>query len=210
MRPSRLNIMVIYPEHPKWDQNLKFTPPSETTSIPAPFICEFPFPPPGLQLSVCQVSCRVIHYYWPKISYFHTLPIVSSSWKPELSPLHGWGEGGRGMICWQPKIVSLKIVASASWKENISLSLITRSVYKDYWPTPSQKSRGYSEMCTFSNYSRLFNGLTVFWKKISMTNASHFSQWVKKYRILRRNHVISAGRSSRRRLADSFLPINVA
>ena len=34
--------MVFCPEHPKRDQNLKFTPLSETTSIPAPFIWESP------------------------------------------------------------------------------------------------------------------------------------------------------------------------
>ena len=32
--------MVFYPEHPKRDQNLKFTPLSEMTTIPAPFIWE--------------------------------------------------------------------------------------------------------------------------------------------------------------------------
>ena len=37
--------MVFCPEHPKRDQNLKFTPLSETTSILAPFIWESP--PPG-------------------------------------------------------------------------------------------------------------------------------------------------------------------
>ena len=34
--------MVFCPEHPKLDQNLKFTPLSETTSIPAPFTWEPP------------------------------------------------------------------------------------------------------------------------------------------------------------------------
>ena len=34
--------MAFYPEHPKWDQNPKFAPLSETTSIPAPFIWESP------------------------------------------------------------------------------------------------------------------------------------------------------------------------
>ena len=29
--------MAFCPEHPKWDQNRKITPLSETTSIPAPF-----------------------------------------------------------------------------------------------------------------------------------------------------------------------------
>ena len=46
MRPLQLNIMVFCPEHPKRDQNLKFTLISETTSIPASFIWKFP-PPPG-------------------------------------------------------------------------------------------------------------------------------------------------------------------
>ena len=44
--PLRLNIMVFYPEHPKRDQNLKFTPLSETTSIPAQFLWESPPQPP--------------------------------------------------------------------------------------------------------------------------------------------------------------------
>ena len=39
--------MVFCPEHAKQHQNLKFTPLSETTSIPAPFIWEPP--PPGFQ-----------------------------------------------------------------------------------------------------------------------------------------------------------------
>ena len=41
-RPSRLNMMTFCPEHPKWDQNPKFIPLSETTSIPTPFICGVP------------------------------------------------------------------------------------------------------------------------------------------------------------------------
>ena len=34
--------MAFCPEHPKWDQNLKFTYLSEMTSIPTPFIWESP------------------------------------------------------------------------------------------------------------------------------------------------------------------------
>ena len=34
--------MALCPEHPKRDQNPKFTPLSETTSIPVFFICESP------------------------------------------------------------------------------------------------------------------------------------------------------------------------
>ena len=39
-------MMAFCPEHPKWDQNLKFTPLSETTSIPTHFICGVPPPTP--------------------------------------------------------------------------------------------------------------------------------------------------------------------
>ena len=42
-------MMAFCPEHPKWDQNPKFTPPSETTSIPTPFTCGVP-PPGGFNL----------------------------------------------------------------------------------------------------------------------------------------------------------------
>ena len=38
--------MTFCPEHPKRDQNPKFTPLSETTSIPVHFIWESPPPPP--------------------------------------------------------------------------------------------------------------------------------------------------------------------
>ena len=46
-RPLRLDTMVFCPEHPKQDQNLKFTALSETTSIPALFIWESPPPRRG-------------------------------------------------------------------------------------------------------------------------------------------------------------------
>ena len=42
-------MMAFCPEHPKWDQNPKFTPLSETTSIPTPFMCGVPPPPPRKQ-----------------------------------------------------------------------------------------------------------------------------------------------------------------
>ena len=41
-RPWRLKILALCPEHPKRDQNPKFTPLSETTSIPVCFIWESP------------------------------------------------------------------------------------------------------------------------------------------------------------------------
>ena len=34
----------VCPEHPKWDRNPKFTPLSETSSIPTPFQCGVPLP----------------------------------------------------------------------------------------------------------------------------------------------------------------------
>ena len=37
-------MMALCPEYPKWDQNPKFTPLSETTGITTPFICRVPIP----------------------------------------------------------------------------------------------------------------------------------------------------------------------
>ena len=51
-------MMAFCPEHPKWNQNPKFTPLSETTRIPAPFICGVP-PPPGPKLSVHVMPLHV-------------------------------------------------------------------------------------------------------------------------------------------------------
>ena len=42
MRPRQLKILEVCPEHPKRDQNPKFTPLSETTSIPVCFIWQSP------------------------------------------------------------------------------------------------------------------------------------------------------------------------
>ena len=41
--------MALCPEHPERDQNPKFTPLNETTSIPVFFIWDSPPPPGGLQ-----------------------------------------------------------------------------------------------------------------------------------------------------------------
>ena len=49
-------MMAFYPEHPKWDQNPKFTP-DETTSIPTPFICGFL--PLGVWLSKSMYKARL-------------------------------------------------------------------------------------------------------------------------------------------------------
>ena len=48
-RPWWHEILALCPEHPKRDQHPKFTPLSETTSIPVCFIWESPPPPPGTQ-----------------------------------------------------------------------------------------------------------------------------------------------------------------
>ena len=54
-------MMAFCPEHPKWDQNPKFTPLSETTSIPNPFICGVP--PPGTRVRVQPQSLKFVQVY---------------------------------------------------------------------------------------------------------------------------------------------------
>ena len=53
--PKR-NMMAFCPEHPKSDQNPKFTPLSETKSIPTPFICRVP--PPGVDVRIIVTSAQ--------------------------------------------------------------------------------------------------------------------------------------------------------
>ena len=54
--------MVFCPEHAKRDQNLKFTPLSETTSIAAPFkwegVSPIPPPPPPARGWIAGISVR--------------------------------------------------------------------------------------------------------------------------------------------------------
>ena len=64
--------MAFCPEHPKWDQNPKFTPLSETTSFPAPFLWEST---PGFNFCASTKSYRVgnqMKSIWPWVwQYFH-------------------------------------------------------------------------------------------------------------------------------------------
>ena len=57
--------MAFCPEHPTWDQNPKFTPLSETTSIPTPFVCPPP-PPPGkwMPKNVIEWWFKCKNRYW--------------------------------------------------------------------------------------------------------------------------------------------------
>ena len=77
-RPLRLNIMVVCPENPKQDQNLKFSPLSETTSIPSPFHIRSPPPPPRGRLSgprfLREFSARLYKVMFFFSPFLHRLP----------------------------------------------------------------------------------------------------------------------------------------
>ena len=72
-------MMAFCPEQPKWDQNPKFTPLSETTSIPNTFICGFPLSPfPGLYcpgVDGSWVNCWFSSLFW---EIFPRLPLSPS------------------------------------------------------------------------------------------------------------------------------------
>ena len=76
-------MMAFCPEHPKWDQNLKLTPLSETTSIPTPFICGFP-PPPGCvvlnerTVNVHQFRLKFFNVVW--FSIFFVISYIALIW----------------------------------------------------------------------------------------------------------------------------------
>ena len=59
-------MMAFCPEHSKWDQNPKFTPLSETTSIPTPFICGVLLP--GSLLAAKDVSSERSQRFGPQNS----------------------------------------------------------------------------------------------------------------------------------------------
>ena len=59
-------MMAFCPEHSKWDQNPKFTPLSETTSIPTPFTCGVPLP--GSLLAAKDVSSERSQRFGPQNS----------------------------------------------------------------------------------------------------------------------------------------------
>ena len=73
--------MAFYREDPKWDQNPKFTPLSESTSIPAPFIWESPPPPPppGGQQTITaggnEDDRRTFVAAWPPVFTAIAMPI---------------------------------------------------------------------------------------------------------------------------------------
>ena len=65
--------MAFCPEHRKWDQNVQFTPLSETTSIPTPFICGVP-PPPGVRSVMFdyrtnRTTVRPTGFDWVRLIY---------------------------------------------------------------------------------------------------------------------------------------------
>ena len=57
-------MMAFCPEHSKWDQNPKFTPLSETTSIPTPFICRVLPPGPAMYSTVFWCLLVLFLFFW--------------------------------------------------------------------------------------------------------------------------------------------------
>ena len=73
-------MMAFCPEHPKWDQNPKFTPLSETTSIPTPFI--YGVPPPG-DRSVLKITFKILHNI--TLLFCHSFQVIMILYQFELA-----------------------------------------------------------------------------------------------------------------------------
>ena len=74
--------MGLCPEHPKRDQNPKFTPLSETTSIPVCFIWEVPPPPPdGTPFTYLQCQTKIVG----------TLPLLALNQSAKKFVSNSWG-----------------------------------------------------------------------------------------------------------------------
>ena len=107
--------MVFCPEHPKQDQNLNFTPLSETTSILASFIGEPPPPPPPLPQPPRIQHCKKTLHSWTKENRF-VIQIQKTFWR-KLEPLFNRNK---------------KLYASKEVKEN---ALASEHVRRQIWPT---------------------------------------------------------------------------
>ena len=87
--PGWENIVTLRPKHPKWDQNLQFTPPSKTTSTPAHFCMGFPLPPlrpstavsPGSPERVCSQATKVSDSLSPSEVLANSKTVNVGFWK---------------------------------------------------------------------------------------------------------------------------------
>ena len=70
--------MAFCPEHPKWDQNPKFTPLCETTSIPTHFIC-------GVPLPRATVSTELNEHKNSTATYTYLFSLLSCRAKPRMA-----------------------------------------------------------------------------------------------------------------------------
>ena len=91
MRPWRFKILALCPEQ-KRDQNPKFTPLSETTSIPVCFIYEFP-PPPGCRgdrddymETLTKQSLTTQATETTSIVQIEVISVLSKRWRSSQSP----------------------------------------------------------------------------------------------------------------------------
>ena len=87
----RHKILALCPERPKRDQNPKFTPLSETMSIPICFICESP-PPPPPDILIQWISCvKVASNFLFRLSIWHVGRMNTQVWLlNSLVRLTGW------------------------------------------------------------------------------------------------------------------------
>ena len=114
-------MMAFCPEHPKWDQNPKFTPLSETTSIPTPLRS----PPPGLVIGR-QVSQyrRPKHSLWLNKRYIWNseTKIVKRSTQQRYRRLHQRNTSLCNVVqlsrpCWTDSITCVRKFDNIVWSD---------------------------------------------------------------------------------------------
>ena len=67
-------MMAFCPEHPKWDQNSKFTLLIETTSIPTPFICRVLPPPRPPSVQKPEETLKGSRVFWGNTNSSEGIP----------------------------------------------------------------------------------------------------------------------------------------
>ena len=81
--------MSFFPEHPKGNQDLKFTPPGKTTS---PFICEPPPPtPPSVRGHNRNLKCTLFNFFLNACLPFN-IGCIAEIWLLQLTPDNSFGK----------------------------------------------------------------------------------------------------------------------
>ena len=179
---------MLCPEHPKRDQNPKFTPLSETTSIPVCFIWESP--PPGLSshthfcfVMFRQTADRVEEHFWKIVtnSKITRKPSSTSSKTGAIIWNEQWTKDGLFLITCFCHITTAREVVISVARDVSEIICYACAERSRIFVTFVVKFSACLPLLGFSNiqkmvYLLIFNGFLTLWRSPRIFG-SLFSSW---------------------------------